>query len=44
LFGLETTGQRKTQRKEKSLPIEAGTRMKEIGSNTGNSCQYVYST
>ena len=40
LFGLETTGQRKTQGKsKKSLRIKAGTRMKEISFHTGDSGQ-----
>jgi hypothetical protein len=30
-------GKRKEKKKEKSLPIKAGTRMKEISSHTGNS-------
>ena len=34
----------KRNKREKSLPIKASTRMKEIGSQTGNSGQYVHST
>jgi hypothetical protein len=33
----------KRKEKEKSLPNRAGTRIKEISSDTGNSGQYVYS-